>query len=64
MTPAAGDCISSCALSVMGDEGPDLVSTSDLLNGKSVLLFAVPGAFTPGCSMRHLPGNVVNADTI
>jgi hypothetical protein len=48
----------------MGDEGPGPVSTSDLFNGKKVLLFAVPGAFTPGCSMTHLPGYVVNADAI
>lgn len=48
----------------MGDEGPGPVSTSDLLNGNRVLLFAVPGAFTPGCSMTHLPSHVVNADTI
>lgn len=54
----------SCTLSVMGDEGPGPVSTSDMCNGKKVLLFAVPGAFTPGCSMTHLPGYVVNADTI
>ena len=64
MTIAVGDCIPSCTLSVMGDEGPGPVSTSDLFNGKKVLLFAVPGAFTPGCSMTHLPGYVVNADTI
>ena len=64
MTIAVGDCIPSCTLSVMGDEGPAPVSTSDLFNGKKVLLFAVPGAFTPGCSMTHLPGYVVNADTI
>ena len=48
----------------MGDEGPGPVSTSDLLNGNRVLLFAVPGAFTPGCSMTHLSSYVVNADTI
>ena len=54
----------SCTLSVMGDEGPGPVSTSDMCNGKKVLLFAVPGAFTPGCSMTPLPGYVVNADTI
>ena len=48
----------------MGDEGPGPVSTSDLFNGKKALLFAAPGAFTPGCSMTHLPGYVANADTI
>tara|TARA_Y100000991_G_scaffold155733_1_gene118517 strand:- start:5461 stop:5982 length:522 start_codon:yes stop_codon:yes gene_type:complete len=48
----------------MGDGGPGPVSTSDLFNGKKVLLFALLGAFTPGCAMTHLPGYVVNADTI
>jgi peroxiredoxin len=48
----------------MGDEGPGPVSTSDLFIGKKVILFAAPGAFTPGCSMTHLPGYVANADTI
>ena len=64
MTLAVQDCIPSCTLSVMGDEGPNPVSTSDLLNGKKILLLALPGAFTPGCSMTHLPSHVVNADTI
>jgi peroxiredoxin len=48
----------------MGANGPEGVSTDDLLAGKKVLLFAVPGAFTPGCSMTHLPGYVANADKI
>ncbi|MAB26427.1 MAG: peroxiredoxin [Alteromonadaceae bacterium] len=64
MTLAIGACIPNCKLSVMGDEGPGPVSTSDPFNGKRVLLFVVPGAFTPGCSMTHLPSHVVNADTI
>lgn len=64
MTLAVGDRIPSCTLSVMGDEGPSPVSTSDLFNGKNILLFALPGAFTPGCSMTHLLGYVVNADAI
>ena len=48
----------------MGDEGSGPVSTSDLFNGEKVLLFAVPGAFSTGCSMTHLLGYVANADTI
>ncbi len=48
----------------MGDEGPSPVSTSDLLNGYKIQLFALPGAFTLGCSMTHLPGYVFNADAI
>jgi peroxiredoxin len=48
----------------MGKEGPEAVQTADLFAGKKVVLFAVPGAFTPGCSMTHLPGFVVKADEI
>ena len=64
MTIAVGDCIPSCTLSVMGSEGPAPVSTADLFNNNKILMFAVPGAFTPGCSMTHLPGYVANADKI
>jgi peroxiredoxin len=48
----------------MGDQGPSDITTEELFSGKKVLLFAVPGAFTPGCSVTHLPGYVVNADKI
>ena len=48
----------------MGDEGPGPVSTTDLFNGRKVLLFALPGAFTPSRSMTHLPCYVVNLDAI
>ena len=49
---------------IMGANGPQGVTTAELFDGKRVLMFAVPGAFTPGCSMTHLPGYVVNADKI
>ena len=64
MTLAVGDCIPSCTLSVMGDEGPSPVSISDLFNRKKILLLALPDVFTPGCSITQPPGYVVNADTI
>lgn len=64
MTIQVGDKIPSATLKVMGAEGPEEVSTDDLFKGKKVVMFAVPGAFTPGCSMTHLPGYVVNADAI
>jgi peroxiredoxin len=51
-------------MKMMGEKGPQDVSTSDLFAGKKVVLFAVPGAFTPTCSAAHLPGFVVNADKI
>jgi peroxiredoxin len=44
----------------MGSEGPTPISTSSLFDGKKVVIFSVPGAFTPTCSARHLPGFVEN----
>ncbi len=64
MTIKVGDKIPSVTLKVMGADGPQNVTTDELFNGKKVVMFAVPGAFTPGCSMTHLPGYVVNADAI
>lgn len=59
-----GDKIPSCTLKVMGEKGPEDITTDSIFNGKKVVMFAVPGAFTPGCSVTHLPGFVVNADKI
>lgn len=64
MSINVGDKLPEGAFTVMGDNGPEPLSTSDLFNGKKVVLFAVPGAFTPGCSKVHLPGFVVKADDI
>ena len=64
MAIQAGDKIPDCTLKTMGDKGPQDIATQDIFSGKKVLLFAVPGAFTPGCSLTHLPGYVVNADKI
>ena len=64
MSINVGDRIPDGKLQVMGDNGPEDVTTAELFNGKKVVLFAVPGAFTPGCSMTHLPGYVVNADKL
>jgi peroxiredoxin len=49
---------------LMSSDGPGSISTQELFSGKKVVLFAVPGAFTPTCSMQHLPGYVDNADAI
>jgi len=64
MTVKTGDKIPSCTLKTMGAKGPEDITTASIFDGKKVVLFAVPGAFTPGCSMTHLPGYVVNADKI
>ena len=47
---------------VMGPEGPAAKTTEEIFKGKKVILFAVPGAFTPTCSNNHLPGFLKNAD--
>lgn len=64
MTIQVGDAIPAFKLKTMGAEGPVDITTAEIFDGKKVVLFAVPGAFTPGCSMTHLPGYVVNADKI
>ena len=64
MTIKVGDTIPSMKLMMATPDGPKEVSTDDIFKGKKVVLFAVPGAFTPTCSQRHLPGFVENADAI
>ena len=57
MTIQAGDRLPETTLNKIGD-GVEIVDTRSLFHGKKVVLFAVPGAFTPTCSERHLPGFV------
>ncbi|MDR9466793.1 peroxiredoxin [Marinospirillum sp.] len=64
MSIQVGETLPNVELQVMGKEGPEAVQTQDLFAGKKVVLFAVPGAFTPGCTLTHLPGFVVKADEI
>jgi peroxiredoxin len=58
MAIKAGDALPDAKLKEMGDGGPKDITVSELTKGKKVVLFAVPGAFTPTCSMKHLPGFV------
>lgn len=60
----AGDRIPSLTLKHMTPDGPASVTTDELFGGKKVVAFAVPGAFTPTCSAKHLPGFVEKADAI
>ena len=48
----------------MTESGPTPISTNELFGGKKSILFAVPGAFTPGCSIHHLPGFLNNSQAI
>ena len=48
----------------MTDDGPQARTTADVFSGKKVVLFSVPGAFTPTCSAKHLPGYIEQADAI
>jgi peroxiredoxin len=64
MTIAEGDRIPEMTLKTNGANGPEDISTADIFNGKKVVLFAVPGAFTPGCSNTHMPGFVTKSDEI
>jgi len=64
MSINVGDRIPEGEFSVMGSDGPQKVTTADLFDGKKVVLFAVPGAFTPTCSVKHLPGFVDQAAAI
>ncbi|HEY1631983.1 MAG TPA: peroxiredoxin [Rhizomicrobium sp.] len=64
MTIKVGDKVPSATLMQMKDGGPKPVATDDLFGGKKVVLFALPGAFTPTCSAKHLPGFVSQADMI
>lgn len=61
MSIKAGDKMPSGTFGVMTESGPGALSTDELFSGKKVVLVSVPGAFTPTCSMNHLPGFVEHA---
>lgn len=64
MTIKVGDKIPSSTLMQMKGGTPQPVKTDDLFSGKKVVLFALPGAFTPTCSAKHLPGFIQHSDEI
>ncbi|MCE7901983.1 MAG: peroxiredoxin [Gammaproteobacteria bacterium PRO9] len=64
MTIKAGDRIPEGKLGIMTKEGPGYLTTQELFKGKKVVLFSVPGAFTPTCSNSHLPGYIKHAAEI
>ncbi|HXG77957.1 MAG TPA: peroxiredoxin [Methyloceanibacter sp.] len=59
---AIGDRLPEVTFRVLGDDGVETLTTSDVFKGKKVVLFAVPGAFTPTCHLKHLPGFIEKAD--
>ena len=65
MAVKVGDTLpADVKLKEMGEGGPKDVTVGDVFKGRKVVLFAVPGAFTPTCSMKHLPGFVEKAPAI
>jgi len=64
MTIKAGDRMPEGKFKTMGEKGPQDLTTAQLFDGKRVVLFSVPGAFTPTCDAKHLPGYVELADKL
>jgi peroxiredoxin len=64
MTIKVGDKVPSAKFKYLGKDGMAEMTTDELFGGKKVVLFAVPGAFTPTCSAKHLPGFVQHADEL
>ncbi|MXW08091.1 MAG: peroxiredoxin [Gammaproteobacteria bacterium] len=64
MSISEGDRLPHATLRIMRDGRPTKVAVDDLVGGKKVVIFAVPGAFTPTCSEQHLPGFIRHAEAI
>ncbi len=61
MTIAVGDRLPEATFRLLGPDGIETMTTGQVFGGKKVVLFAVPGAFTPTCHIKHLPGFIENA---
>lgn len=64
MSINVGDKLPEVTFLEMGEKGPEPVTTTDVFAGKKIALFAVPGAFTPSCSAKHLPGFVQQSEAL
>jgi len=64
MTISVGDRVPSLTLTKVGENGPEQVSSDEYFKGRKVALFSVPGAFTPTCSAKHLPGYLEKAEDL
>ncbi len=64
MTISVGDRMPDAGLFEPGERGPEKLATSDLFKGRKIVLVGMPGAFTPTCHQRHLPGFIENSDAI
>ncbi len=64
MTISVGDKLPAATFMIMGADGPAPRESSDIFDGRTVAIFSVPGAYTPTCSMTHLPGFIKHADAL
>jgi peroxiredoxin len=64
MTIKTGDSAPNATLKRLGTAGMEEIAFADYIKGKKIVLFAVPGAYTPTCALKHLPGYVANAEKI
>lgn len=64
MTIKVGDRLPDATFTAMGPDGPKAIKTADVFAGKKVALFAVPGAYTPTCHQKHLPGFLSHLDEL
>lgn len=64
MTISIGDQLPAANFRTPGVDGPTTLTSGEVFTGKTVILFAVPGAFTPTCTMNHLPGYLEHADAL